>query len=148
MTDLAEKLRPAVEPLLEPGEELRGVCLATQQSTFKGWQVAIGTTDRRLILQKLNRKFQPDGDAISIPPERLADASADGAGGGWPQISAAIMDGAAVTLKLRTTDGEKLKLMMMRGEGMLGGLGGGETQRQGVQALGGWFAARAQDPGG
>jgi hypothetical protein len=50
------------------------------------------------------------------------------------------MDKASVALKLRTTDGQKLKLMMMRGDGPLGGLGGGETQRQGVQALGEWFA--------
>lgn len=36
MADLDAKLRAAVEPLLEPGEELRGVCVATQQSMFKG----------------------------------------------------------------------------------------------------------------
>jgi hypothetical protein len=50
-------------------------------------------------------------------------------------VSAAVMDGAAVTLKLKTTDGEKLKLMLMHGSGPLGGLGGGETQREGVEAL-------------
>ena len=54
----------------------------------------------------MTRKFDPDGEPISMPPERIADASADGAGGGWPEISAAIMDNAAVTLKLKTTDGE------------------------------------------
>jgi hypothetical protein len=30
---------------------------------------------------------------------------------------------------------------MMHGGGPLGGLGGGETQRQGVEALGAWFSA-------
>ena len=70
-----------------------------------------------------------------MPPERIAAASADGAGGGWMTVSAAVMDGAAVTLKLKTTDGEKLKLMLMRGSGPLGGLGGGEGQREGVEAL-------------
>lgn len=70
----------------------------------------------------MNRKFEPAGVAISLPPERLGQVSADGAGGGWMTISAAIMDGAAVTLKLKTTDGEKLKLMLMRGSGPLGGL--------------------------
>ena len=49
------------------------------------------------------------------------------------------MDGAAVTLKIRTTDGDKLKLMMMRGTGVLGKLGGGETQRRGLEALAAWF---------
>ena len=101
--------------------------------------MAIATTDRRLVVQGMNRKFEPDGEPISLPPERIADASTEGAGGGWPQIGAAIMDGAAMTLKLKTADGEKLKLMMMRGTGPLGGLGGGEEQREGLQALGEWF---------
>lgn len=143
MGELGDKLRAAVEPALEAGEQLRGVCVATQQSMFKGRQVAIATTDRRLIVQPMTRKFEPDGEPISLPPERIADVSAEGAGGNWPQIGAAIMDGAAVTLKMKTTDGEKLKLMMMRGTGPLGGLGGGEEQREGVQALGEWFRERS-----
>ncbi len=145
MGELGDKLRAAIEPALEPGEELRGICVATQQSMFKGRMVAIATTDRRLLVQPMTRKFAPDGEPISITPERLADASAEGAGGGWAQIGAALMDKAAVTVKLRTTDGEKLKLMMMRGTGPLGGLGGGEDQRQGIEALGAWFAER--EPG-
>jgi hypothetical protein len=141
VADLDSKLRAVVEPLLEPGEELRGVCVATQASMFKGRQVAIGVSDRRLIVQGMNRKFEPDDAAIPLPPERIADVSVDGAGGGWLEVGAAILDQVAVTLKLRTSDGEKLKLTMIRGTGPLGGLGGGETQRQGVEALGAWFAA-------
>jgi hypothetical protein len=110
---------------------------------FKGRQVGIGVTDRRLIVQGANRKFEPDGEPISLPPDRVASAEAEGAGGGWLNVGAAIMDGAAVTLKLKTTDGEKLKLMLMRGSGPLGGLGGGEDQRSGVEAIGEWFAANA-----
>jgi hypothetical protein len=53
------------------------------------------------------------------------------------------MDKAAVQLDLRTTSGDKLKLMLMSGAGPLGGLGGGETQRQGVEALSAFFAAGA-----
>ena len=56
------------------------------------------------------------------------------------------LDATAVTLKLRLTGGDKLKLMMMRGTGMLGRLGGGETQQEGVQALAGWFT-QAEPPG-
>jgi hypothetical protein len=143
VADLDSKLRPLVEPLLEPGEELRGVCLAAQQSMFKGRQVAIGISDRRLLVQGANRRFEPDGKAIVLPPERIAAAAVDGAGGGWLEVGAAILDQVAVTLKLRTAEGEKLKLMLMQGTGPLGGLGGGETQRQGVEALGAWFAAAA-----
>jgi hypothetical protein len=57
MADLGEKLRPAIEPLLEPGEELRAVCVGAESRIFKGRQVAIGTTDRRVIVQGVSRKF-------------------------------------------------------------------------------------------
>jgi hypothetical protein len=50
------------------------------------------------------------------------------------------MDKAAVTLKLRTTDGDRLKLTLMRGTGPLGGLGGGEVQRHGIEAVAQFFA--------
>ena len=43
---------------------------------------------------------------------------------------------------LRTADGEKTKLMMMKGTGMLGGLGGGDSQRDGVVALAEWMGRR------
>ena len=112
---------------------------------FKGRQVAIGVSDRRLLVQGMNRKFEPDGEPVLLPPERIADASVDGAGGGWLEVGAAILDQVAITLKLRTSDGEKLKLTMMHGSGPLGGLGGGETQRQGVEALGAWFSAAGRD---
>jgi hypothetical protein len=138
--ELGEKLRAALEPALGQGEPLLGACVATQQSTFKGRSVAIGVTESRLIVQGVNRKWAIDGEPLSLPPERIADVNAAGAGGGWAEIGAAIMDGAAVTLKLKTTDGEKLKLTMMRGTGPLGGLGGGEDQRQGIEALSAWFA--------
>ncbi|HEX5608509.1 MAG TPA: hypothetical protein VFX45_00285 [Solirubrobacterales bacterium] len=140
MADLGEKLLPLAQPLLAPGEEMRGCCVATESGVFKGRVVVIVVSAERLILQGVNRKFEPDGEPLSLPPERIAAASADGGGGGWPEVGAAIMDRVSVTLKLRTTEGTKLKLMMMRGDGALGGLGGGETQRQGVQALGEWFA--------
>jgi hypothetical protein len=144
VVDLDAKLRPVAEALLTQGEELRGVCVATQVGMFKGRQVLLGVTDRRLLVQGMNRKFEPVGEAISMPPERIADASAEGAGGGWISVGLAIMDGAAVTLKIRTTDGDKLKLMMMRGTGLFGNLGGGETQRQGVEAVAAWFAEHAR----
>jgi hypothetical protein len=57
-------------------------------------------------------------------------------------VSTGILDHAAVRLEIRKTDGEKLKLMMMRGEGkLLGKLGSGEAQRQGLEALAEWFRA-------
>jgi hypothetical protein len=81
-----------------------------------------------------------DGPAQSILPGQIASAKAGGAGGGWFTVEAGIMDHAAVQLEIRTTSGEKLKLTLMRGKGrMLGGLGGGELQRRGLEALAEWF---------
>jgi hypothetical protein len=143
MADLGEKLEPIAGELLEPGEELRGCCVASQQSTFKGRMVAIAVTDGRFVIQGLSRKFEADGEPLSLTPERIAKAKIEGGGGGWMELENIVMDQVSVTLKIRTTDGQKLKLMMMLGEGILGGLGGGEVQRQGLQALGHWFAANA-----
>jgi hypothetical protein len=101
----------------------------------------IGTTDRRLLVQSLDRRGNADGPPQSIAPERIASAKAGPAGGGWINVDTAILDHAAVRLEVRTTDGEKLKLMLMRGEGkILGGLGGGEAQRRGLEALAEWFS--------
>lgn len=92
----------------------------------------------------MTRKLERDAEPTSLPPERIASADTEGAGGGWAEIGAAIMDEAAVTLRLRTTDGERLKLTMMRGTGPLGGLGGGEDQRSGIEALSAWFGEHAE----
>ena len=136
---LEAKLRPVIEALLEPGEELRGVCVGAESEMFKGRQVAVGTTDRRLIVQGMNRKFAADGEPLLLSAERIAEVSVDGAGGGWIEVGPAILDATAVTLKLRTVDGEKAKINMMKGTGALGGLGGGEVQREGLEALAAWF---------
>jgi hypothetical protein len=139
MDELGAKLRAAVEPLLEPGEELRGICAATQVGLLTGRMVALAATDRRLVMQGLTRKLERKGEPRSIVPEGIVSAKADGAGGGWPELGAAIMDRAAVTLRIRTAEGERLKLDLMRGTGPLGKLGGGDSQRQGVEAVGRFF---------
>lgn len=141
MADLDSKYRPHLTSQLEGGEELRGLCIGSQQKgLFRGGAAVIGVTDRRLMLQPLDRRGNAEGTAQSILPEQIASAKAGGAGDGWFTVSAGIMDHAAVQLQIRTTDGEKLKFTMMRGEGrMLGGLGGGEPQRRGEEALAEWF---------
>src|SRR5512144_1244473 len=143
--DLDSKYRPLLSVQLDGGEELRGICVASQQKgMFKGGALALGVTDRRLLVQPLNRRGDPDGEVRSIAPDQVASAKAGGAGGGWYTVTTGILDHSAVRLEIRTSDGEKLRLMMMRGEGrLLGGLGGGEPQRQGLEALAEWFRAIA-----
>jgi hypothetical protein len=142
MADLDSKYRPVLEAQLDAGEELRGVCVASQQkSMFKGGAVAIGVTEQRLLVQPLDRRGDPDGTTESITPDQVASAKAGGAGGGWWSVTTGILDHAAVRLEIKTIDGDKLKLMLMRGEGkLLGKLGGGEAQRGGLEALADWFS--------
>jgi hypothetical protein len=140
MADFESLLRPRLEEALDPGEALEGVCAAAQQSTFKGRSIALGITDRRLLLAPLDRRGRPAGEIISIRAEDIESAKARGAGAGWVDVAPAILDSAAVTLQLKTTGGEKYKLSMMRGTGVFGKLGGGESQREGLEALAGWFA--------
>jgi hypothetical protein len=141
MADLDSKYRPHLTDQLESGEELRGLCIGAQQKgLFRGGAAVIGITDRRLLLQSIDRRGNVDGTAQSILPEQIASAKAGGAGGEWFNVYAGIMDHAAVQLEIRTTAGEKLKLTLMRGKGrVFGGLGGGEPQRQGLEALAQWF---------
>jgi hypothetical protein len=143
MPDIDSKYRPVLEAELEAGEQLRGLCIGSQQKGFfKGGAAVIGITDRRLILQSLDRRGNQDGRPESIAPQQVASAKAGGAGGGWYTVTTGILDHAAVQLQIKTTGGEKLKLTLMRGKGrMLGGLGGGEPQRQGLEALAEWFRA-------
>ena len=139
MPDFASVVRPALEGALESGETLEGICAAAQQSAFKGRPLALGVTDRRLLLAPQDRRGRPTGEVISIRPDEITAAKAGGAGGGWASVGPAIMDSAAVTLELRMADGEKYKLNLMRGTGVFGKLGGGDAQRKGVEALAGWF---------
>jgi hypothetical protein len=126
MGDFDAKLRPHLEGMLAPGETLEGICACSQQKgMFKGGAVALGVTADRLLVQPLNRRGDPEGPSQAITPGEIASAKAEGAGGGWAEIGAAIMDEAAVRLTLKLAGGEKLRLMMMRGEG--------------VQALADWF---------
>jgi hypothetical protein len=138
--DPAEVVLPLLEPLLGDGEKLRGWCLATEQSAFSGHTTVVGITDQRLLVQAVDRKFRAKDALLSILPGELAKASADGAGGGWWTASEAILDTTALTVKVETTHGEKRKLTMMRGGGgMFGKAGGGEAQRQGIDALAEWL---------
>ena len=130
---------------LDEGEQLEGVCMASQQSVFRGRSVALGVTERRLLVQPLDRRGNPAGHPLSLTPQRIAEVKAGGAGEGWISVGNVILDQTAARLDLKTTDGQKLRLMMMHGgEGLMGKLGGGEAQSEGLKALGEWF--RRQDP--
>ena len=142
MSKFDQRARPHLEALLEPGEELRGVLAATRQSAFRGQLLAIAVTDRRLILQSLDRRIGPKDPPVVLGPDDVAEAKVQGVSGGWWTPTSEIMDRAASRVDLRSAGGQKLKLMMMRGDapGPLAGLGGGEEQLTGVEELCRWLA--------
>ncbi len=83
MAEFAEKYGPALEAELEPGESLQGVCAANhRQSAFKGRLVAIGVTDRRLLVLGVDRRGDPTGvesiSPIRSSPRRPAGRAVDG----------------------------------------------------------------------
>lgn len=144
MADFVGACRPALEAGLAPGEGLKGVFAANhRQSAFKNRLVAVGVTPSRLLFLPLSRRGEPDGPVQALTRDQVAKVKLDGAGGGWVTVGAVVADHSAVSLDLRTTDGHRWRLMMMHGEGIFGGLGGGEAQQEGVAALARWFAPEA-----
>lgn len=146
MSKFDQLARPHLEALLEPGEQLLGMLAATQQSMFKGRLVAVGVTDRRLVVQGLDRHIDPKGEPLSLRPGDVAGAKVQGVSGGWWTPTSAIMDSAASRVDLQTAEGQRLKLMLMRGDGPgpLADLGGGEQQRAGAEELCRWLAGNLE----
>lgn len=141
VADLASELHPFAESMLEPGEELLGACVASQQQRLRGWMVAIAIAPERIVIQRMakGREFKGEGEPLSLRREDIAGARAGGAGTWGASPTTLVMDRATVVLKLRTTGGEKMKLMLMR-EGNALGIGeGADIQAEGVEALARWF---------
>ena len=136
MPDIGEKLGPVIDALLEPAETLEGMCVGSQSGFMSSKFVVIAATDRRLIVQETDRRQRPKGDPLSIAPDQLAGADSGMFVG---EGTAGIMNATSQKLTVKTTDGRKLKLMMAKGGGPLGGLMGGETQERGVQAVNAWL---------
>ncbi len=142
MSDFEDMMRPFAESVVGPGEELFGACVASQQTTFRGWMAMIAVTDRHLIVQRLkkSKQLEADGEPLRLAAADIASAKTGSTGDEFANPTIAVVDALAVTLRLRTTDGQKLKLMISRGgEGALGRMGGGQMQSDGVAALGEWF---------
>jgi hypothetical protein len=138
--DIGEKLGPVVDGLLEPAERLEGYCVGSQVGFMSGKVVVIAATDRRLIVLETSRKQEPKGVPVSIAAGEVASSSVGGGGGWSSNVESLVMDKVSLEIKVRTTSGEKLKLMVGKGGGPLGGLMGGETQENGVRAVCEWLA--------
>jgi hypothetical protein len=142
VADIKEKLWPAIEPLLEEGETVEGICVGSRSGFMSSKFVVIAVTPNRLIVQETDRKQNPKGEPTIVATHELAGSRKSGFGFGDVQDS--IMNATSIKLTVKTASGEKLKLMMAKGGGMLGKLMGGETQEEGVKALQAWLKRNAQ----
>jgi hypothetical protein len=139
---LEAKLTPIGRALLEPGEELRGTLVATEAKTFGGGPRAVVVTNRRLLVQPVDRKWGAKGKPLSLLPGDIAEMRISGLGDHWYNTAISMVANAGFEVRLKTGSGDKLKLMFMGGEGSLfGSAGGGETQARGVAALVEWLRA-------
>lgn len=142
---LAGLLRPMAEAVLEDGEELRGICAASEINFLSGHTRGVITTDRRVLIQGVDRNWQPKGEPFVILPGDVEDVKVTGLGDDWYDTAISLVDHAGYTVKLRLTGGKKIKLMAMSGEGkILGALGGGDTQASGANALLVWLSGLRQ----
>lgn len=139
MAELAETLLPIARALLSPGETLTGCCVGTWQRTFSGRMVAIAIAPGRIIIQPLDRRFRPVGSPISLPPERLARVGVRNGVGGSVSTPSIIMDAVIATVDLTTTDGMRLRLLLMGS--------GGQVQHDGIAALLSYVDGDARHPG-
>lgn len=122
--------------LLDPGEQLLGVAAANwQRSMFKQTVSALGITRDRLVIQPLDRKGNFCGEAPVFIRRDVITRGSYGGGGGGDSPSSWIMDASSIEVKLKTRGGGKYRLLLMTGEGILGGLSGGPSQRNGAEAL-------------
>jgi hypothetical protein len=127
MADLADRLIPVATTLLSPGETLTGCCVATWQKTFSGRMVAIAVAPDRIIVQALTRRFEPDGDPIPLPRERLRRVAVSNGIGGSVTMPSLLMETVSISVDLTTTDALRLRLMLMGS--------GGQVQHDGIAAL-------------
>ena len=140
MADIAERIAPLVERLVGDDEQLQGYCVGSRQGFMSGKFVTVVVTDRRVLVQETDRKLQtPKGEALALTPDRIEKAKVGGAGGWGGDIQSSIMNKTSLAITIKTTDDEKVKLMVGRATGPLRGLMGGETQEAGVDALVDWL---------
>jgi hypothetical protein len=142
VADIGEKLRPVLDPLLEDGETLEGMCVGSQSGFMSSKFVVIGITPTRLIVQQTDRKQRPKGEPTIVDATELAGSRESGFGVNL--VTSSIMEKTSIKLSVKTASGDRLKLMIGRGgDGMLGNLMGGPTQEEGVGALQAWLQRNA-----
>jgi hypothetical protein len=122
--------------LLVPGEVMYGIIVANQQKTFSATLYLVATTDRRIMMQPVDRKWQPNGQLLSFGPNDISNTSV------WGWAHDAASKGEKIATFLTTSGdrikfeagGEKWKLMTLGGN-LLENLMSTEEQSGGLDAF-------------
>jgi len=120
-------IREVAELLVPAGETLLGAAYANQQSTFSVKLFVLGVTEQHLIIQRVDRKWKPEGAVVIATP-------------GEVEVGNIFSEGAQWTLgdkdmQLRfTARGEKYKLNILGGN-LLENVLSSEGQAVGLNAL-------------
>jgi hypothetical protein len=125
-----------LQSLLVPGEVLRGTIVANQQKTFSATLYLVGTTDRRIIMQPVDRKWQPNGEPFSFGMNDITNTSI------WGSAHESAGKGEKIATFLTTSGdrikfeagGEKWKLMTLGGN-MVENFLATEDQEDGLEAF-------------
>jgi hypothetical protein len=126
-SEAATRLIAIVEPLVPAGDTLAGCVHATKRGRMSAKLFAVGVTDQHLILQEVDRKWSPNGQAVIAASSEI-------------EVGNIFSEGARFSLgdkdqEIRfTAGGEDYKLMVLGGTLFENALAGGE-QVDGLQAL-------------
>lgn len=128
--EIDQRLRATLEAQLPPGEALIGLVQANEQKTFSAKLYAVGISPERIVLQPVDRKWAPAGDARSITRGEVTGCSVWGWGGG---VASWLSTSADQQIRIETTD-VKIKLMALGGNVIENALAS-EGQLRGLDAL-------------
>lgn len=129
-SDRLGKIVAQATPLLEPGEEVKGVAITTHSSAFKQQAYGVVTTDRRIVMVPTSMRLEPKGEPVSIRPEDVTRTQIAGTNESFMAMMKKMGDD-----NLRfDAHGKTYKLSALTGAG-LDRLFSGDDQRTGIQAL-------------
>jgi len=124
------RLRAAVGPELQPGEEIVGVVHANQAKTFSAELFAVAVTPDRLVIVPLDRKMGTAGEAESITRADVRSSSVWGWGGSVKDFLAG-SSGNEIRIE---TPRRSYKLMVLGGTAFENALAG-DGQLDGLEAF-------------
>jgi hypothetical protein len=120
-------IRGVLEPSVPVGETLAGAVYANKKSSFSAKLYAIGVTERHLLIQEVDRKWNPVGEAVVAAPSELKVGNIFSEGAKWS------LSDKDQEIRFEAK-GQDYKLLVLGGTMLENALAGSE-QLDGLQAL-------------